>query len=254
MQDVIQAIQTQIRRQGRAGSKYTRLQNAITEAVSARTLHPGQKLPPDKVLAATIGMSLGTVQKALVNLQSQGIVERAPRRGTVVSAGRVEQDDVFVFRFRDKRSGEVIRPEVRMLSIQRDRRTGPWQDFLDGELVCFRRLVRIDLEPPVFSEVFTSMQSAAEWLDRDPQTFPAFSVHRHLHRHHGLLAVRTESEVSIGAFDEAARHYLMANESALGLTWDIRSYTPGDVPATFQRLQVPASHRPLEFRGMLSDA
>ena len=70
----------------------------------------------------------------------------------------------------------------------------------------------------------------------------------------GLLAVRTESEVSIGAFDERARHYLMADESALGLTWDIRSYTPGDVPATFQRLQVPASHRPLEFRGMLSDA
>ena len=255
MQDVVHAIQAHIRQQPQSGNKYLRLQCAISEAVSRRAILPGQRLPPDKALAASIGMSLGTVQKALVNLQGQGILSRAPRRGTVVTTERVEQDDVFVFRFRDKHTGEVIPPQLRMLSIEKDDREGPWREFLGGrDLVCFRRLIRVELEPPVFSEVFTLLESAAEWLDRDPRSFPAFSVHRYLHRNHGMLSVRTESEVSIGQFDENACHYLMKDDPATGLIWDIRSFAHGDVPTSFQRIQVPPNHRPIEFRGMLSDA
>ena len=116
---VISQIQSSLNGKVTGEAKYLRLQTIIGELVAQGRVLPGQRLPADKPFADMIGISLGTVQKALINLQKQGVVDRAPKRGTVIAEHLVDEGDIYVFRFRDD-AGELIKPQVRMISIAED--------------------------------------------------------------------------------------------------------------------------------------
>ncbi len=230
-------------------AKYARLQEALARMILEGALQPGLQLPSDKSLAEQVGVSLGTVQKALTNLQKRGLVTRAPRRGTVVADRAVSETDVFVFRFREADTGNLILPKVRTLSVEMDDRDGPWRQFLQTDnIVRFERLLQIGVEPPVYSEVFIPAEHGRGLLGRPLADFAGFSVHRHIESCHGAPTLRSESKVRIGSFAPHPAAQLMRDEGSANLTWEVSSYTLGDRPASYQRIQIPPDHRPLEFR------
>src|ERR1700759_1358230 len=53
-------------------------------------LAPGERLPPERVLASTLGVSRMTVRQALDALARRGLVDRGVGRGTFVRAARPE--------------------------------------------------------------------------------------------------------------------------------------------------------------------
>lgn len=252
--DVLSEIAETIGNNPNGEAKYRRLERAINSAILTGRLKGNQQLPADKVFADILGLSLGTVQKALNNLKGQGILRRSPKKGTVISDHSVHEDDVFMFRFRDPVTQTLITPEVKMLSIEEVPEKGSWSDFIKSErIICFERMLRIDMEPPVYSQVYVSHDLAKSWLDCSPQEFHGLSIHRYLHCECNQPILRTENKVQIGAFEESARYRLMAEEGTLGLIWDIYGYSYEDAPCTFQRIQLPKEHRPIEFRRSLTD-
>lgn len=59
--------------------KYRRLPDAIIQLISVDALPNGTRFPPDNTMAAELGVSLGTVQKAPVRLEARGLFRA--RRG-----------------------------------------------------------------------------------------------------------------------------------------------------------------------------
>jgi GntR family transcriptional repressor for pyruvate dehydrogenase complex len=53
-------------------------------------LKPGDRIPPERELAVTVGVSRSSVRDALRDLEMRGLIDRKPGRGTVVKAAREE--------------------------------------------------------------------------------------------------------------------------------------------------------------------
>jgi GntR family transcriptional regulator of arabinose operon len=69
---------------GKDPPKYEQLKNGITAAILSGRLQPGELLPPEKVLAASLGIARNTVRQALQELEKRGLLQRIHGRGTFV--------------------------------------------------------------------------------------------------------------------------------------------------------------------------
>ncbi len=74
---------------GHGGAKYLAIADAIEAAVRTGELRPGERLPPQRALAAELGVDLTTVTRAYTLAREAGLIEGAGRLGSFVrnSAG-----------------------------------------------------------------------------------------------------------------------------------------------------------------------
>lgn len=71
---------------------YQQIEAQVAHAVARGDLGPGDRLPPERGLAATLGVSRMTVRQAFDQLARRGLVERGVGRGTFVSSPKVDLD------------------------------------------------------------------------------------------------------------------------------------------------------------------
>lgn len=57
----------------------------IERLILSGELPPGAKLPPERELATTLGVSRASIRDALRDLEMRGLLERTPGRGTIVA-------------------------------------------------------------------------------------------------------------------------------------------------------------------------
>jgi GntR family transcriptional regulator len=69
---------------------WAQIEARLAERIAGGGLAPGERLPPERALAATLGVSRMTVRQALDALARRGLVERGVGRGTFVRAARPE--------------------------------------------------------------------------------------------------------------------------------------------------------------------
>jgi DNA-binding transcriptional MocR family regulator len=64
---------------------YRRLTDALARDIGAGTLRPGMRLPPQRLLADRLGLSVGTVTKAYEEAEQRGLVAGHVGRGTFIA-------------------------------------------------------------------------------------------------------------------------------------------------------------------------
>ncbi len=99
---------------------YEQVRLRLIEGISAGRWRPGEALPSEAALAASHGVAIGTIRKAVDSLVAERALVRHQGRGTFVTAhdgGRL----LFHFFHIVGRSGARPYPEVRTLSFRRDR-------------------------------------------------------------------------------------------------------------------------------------
>ncbi|GAA3211669.1 FadR/GntR family transcriptional regulator [Nonomuraea helvata] len=96
---------------------YVQLAEHIARFIEAQGLSPGDRLPPERRLAAELGVSRATLSRALVALEVQGKVEVQHGNGAVVLAPAAEEarPDLPLFLVgRDR--GEIARAREAVMS------------------------------------------------------------------------------------------------------------------------------------------
>lgn len=228
--------------------KYLRLVAAFSDCVVSGQFKPGQRVPTETDLADALPVSVGTIQKALAKLASDGLVVRHRKTGTFIAERRSQVNEVFVYRFKDPETGKVMLPFVRTLAVEVDDTVGPWQKVLGAKkTVRIDRLVWFDEQPPAFSSVYFKYEHGREFLDLPLEDLHGLSVHRRLIEQFNLPAIRMEHSIACRSLTEAACQELMLARNTIGLVWHITDYSIGDMPLLFQRYQLPPGHRPLEI-------
>ena len=88
----------------------------IREVASGRLID-GEKLPPERDLASSLGIAVGTLRKALADLEAKGLLERIQGSGNYIRA-RAEVSSVYaMFRLELLEGGGL--PTARVLCVDR---------------------------------------------------------------------------------------------------------------------------------------
>jgi DNA-binding transcriptional MocR family regulator len=77
---------------GLTGPAYQRILKALESAIRSGELHPGERLPPQRTVAARLGVDLTTVTRAYSAARERGLVEGTVGRGTFVRAPALDED------------------------------------------------------------------------------------------------------------------------------------------------------------------
>ncbi len=111
-------------------TKRSALRLALTSAIRDGVLKPGERLPAETDLARMLGVSLGTVQNALGQIQDLGLVVRRRGDGTRVLDDTAMAPSVWHFRFRVRQTGLPFRTANQEIEILQTSARGPWTDHL----------------------------------------------------------------------------------------------------------------------------
>lgn len=225
--------------------RYRRIIDALVRAIEHGILNPGDRLPPEIKMATLFAVSVGTIQKALAHLADSGFLQRSRRRGTFV-AGR-QAEDVFVFRFKNPATGKILIPFTRVLSVTEDDSEGPWRKFLDvARSVRVERLVWVEGDSPAFSQFHISIEHGRHLLEEPIENLHGVSFHQILGRKFNLPTLRTSHRLQCRTLCQAACRHLLVPEGTFGTVWDVVGFSHRRA-TTYQSLQIPAGHRPIEL-------
>lgn len=233
--------------------KYLCVFEAFKKCIRSGCFKPGQRVPAETELTERLPVSLGTVQKALTKLAERGFVVRNRKTGTFIADRNSQVSEVYVYRFKDPETGQLIMPFVRVLSVSVDETSGPWQAALKTER-CIRidRLVWVEQDPPVFSNMYLSWEHGLDLLDVPVEELHGSSCHRVLIDRFNLPTLRMEHKIGCRKLSDHACEQLMIPNGTVGLVWDVKDFSFDDEPNIFQRFQMPPGHRPMELEEVLN--
>src|SRR5438270_7364056 len=126
-------------------AKHVQLRHSITRLIQSGALQAGGRLPPEQELARAIGISLGTVQKALTALANEGWIVREHGRGTFGQGSGRPIAENWHYRFVDPETGRLAPVYSRLLERRRTNETGPWAAALGGDREGYVEITRLIL-------------------------------------------------------------------------------------------------------------
>lgn len=173
--------------------KYIQISEMLIRDVAAGHLADGAKLPPEREMAADLGISVGTLRKSLADMQDKGLLERVQGSGNYVRA-QSDVNSVYAFFRIEKINGGGL-PTAHVVSVDRLRKPMGAPDFgaaAEGHRI--RRLRRLD-------DVLVAVEEI--WLDGaygDQITKSALSESLYLfyRQHLGLVIAAVEDRVGCG--------------------------------------------------------
>lgn len=127
--------------------KYKVLQDGLSDAIRKGVISDNELLPTESALTNITPFSLGTVQRALQNLVSAGLIVRKAGVGTIVAPWRRELENPLHTKFMNE-EGDLLPVYTEVLSRRRVSGSGPWQDFLKSHPHTLEIKRRLILERP----------------------------------------------------------------------------------------------------------
>lgn len=227
-----------------AVAQYRRVKQQITEALRQGKWKHGQRIASEPQLAARYGVSVGTVRKAVGELEAENILVREQGRGTfVVSHTRDYMLNVF-FRIVDH-DGRKELPTMQLLSMKRGRadrltaerlRLAPRAAVVDIEALLSLQqrptiLDRIRLPARMFEELGEHL-----FKTRDGTLYGLFQ------ERFGITVVRADEFITAVAAGEREARLLGVARGAPLLRILRTAYTYKDVPVDLRVRLIDASH------------
>lgn len=169
---------------------YVQLSELLIREIAAGRYIDGDKLPPEREMAVSLGTSVGTLRKALAELTRRDFLERRQGSGNYIRVPEKQENIYALFRVELLEGGGL--PTASVLSVDRVIKPDTLPDFgpaRDGHRI--RRLRSLNGKPAVLEEI---------WLDGDrAATLTAQDLSESLYLHYrtelGFWISRAEDRV-----------------------------------------------------------
>lgn len=230
-------------------TKRTAVRLAISNSIKIGVLRPGDYLPPEKVLAEVLKVSLGTVQVALGQLQDTGLVQRRRGDGTRVSDTEPFTDNIWHFRFLSRDSNTPLRMVDSKLMMSRVSSAGYWPEIFGDQAFyfCFTRKIRMQEGTRAAAYMYIP-GSLSKDLDKvDVSELEMVNIRPFLETYLNLKINRHTSRVSVVTPDKAEiiGLGLLAQQPYYEIS--AIAFTGAKTPVYYQRIFVSVADCNLEF-------
>jgi GntR family transcriptional regulator len=176
-----------------AAPLYAVVERHLMREIMAGRLADGARLPPERDMAASFGVAVGTLRKALAALEERGLLERRHGSGNYIRAGQEISGIYSFFRLERPAGGGV--PSARILDLRRIVKPAGAPDFGPSrEAQRLRRVRLLDDVPAALEEIWID---ASHLPDLTPAMLEAPLYHA-LRRAVGLWIAAAEDRVGLG--------------------------------------------------------
>lgn len=171
---------------------YLQISELLIRDIAAGRLIDGERLPPERDMADELGISIGTLRKALADLTEKGLLERIQGSGNYIRQGGTQESIYAMFRLELLSGGGLPRADI--LNAVRTRKPEDLPAFgTSREGTRIRRLRYLNETIIAVEEI---------WLDGDAgfvkRDLLSDSLYRFYQKHLGFWIVRAEDRVTIG--------------------------------------------------------
>lgn len=173
---------------------YIQISELLAREIAAGIWPDGARLPTEVELARSLGVAVGTLRKALADLEGRGLLERIQGSGTYVRA-RARTGAIYEFFHLELKDGAGL-PTARILSLDRLPHPDFAPRFGDGsstEAWRIRRLRYLGDAPAAVEEIWFDVRHAPSL---DAADIPE-SLHLFYREALGFWIARVEDRVSV---------------------------------------------------------
>ncbi len=205
---------------------YIQLSELIIREMNAGRLMDGERLPPEREMARVYGTSVGTLRKALAELESKGLLRRVQGSGNYVQRAQTPVGLYAMFRLELHSGGGL--PAAKVLSVDVLEKPSTLPAFGTSTFATrFRRLRYLNDEAIALEEI---------WLDASVGTLSrevlSDSLYQTYLKRLNFWIVRAEDRVSVARFPD----------------WIPPDFTPEDSACGYvERLSWAEPREPVEF-------
>lgn len=241
-----------------ARTKRSAVRLAVAQAMRDGVLKDGDLLPPEKRLAEIFGVSVGTVQAALQQLQQRGEIVRRSGYGSRVVLGDSFSSAIWHFRIVDRESGRRLTVDAEQIRIDEigrgeagaaaegDPLAPVWSAFLgkDDSYVRIRRNLTMSNGAAVAGRMLLRTRTAPGLLKIAPDELTAVNIRTFLQDEFGVATARASTEIHCAdpkVFREAIRG-LFPERAPAAPVLELRAQAVAhdDRPVYFQTIHIPS--------------
>ena len=220
---------------------HRQVRDAIAEHVAAGMWRPGQRLPSERRLCETFGVSRVTVRRALGSLVAAGVLEVAPGRGWFVATGPLSEPPNLLLSFTAMARARGLEPtaivrehEVRRATIDEAESLGVAPG---AELVHLERVRLLDGIPVAVDRSLVPLVRCPALASTD---FTTASLYEVLREEAGLVPSLAETTVEAEAAGDELAELL-----DLTASWPVLVTTQ----TTYDQHQRPLEASRIVYRG-----
>jgi len=172
---------------------YQRTAERLIREIAAGRLLDGERLPPERDMAADLGISVGTLRKSLADLQERGFLERRQGSGNYIRHAP-EAAGVYAFFRLELAEGGGGLPTAEVLSVKRCAKPACAPGFGPSpEAHRIRRVRSVDGVPAALEEIWLDGDRTAEIRASDLSE----SLYLYYRDRLGLVISRAEDRVGL---------------------------------------------------------
>jgi GntR family transcriptional regulator len=222
--------------------KHVRLRNAVLSAIRKGYLRPGDQIPPEQEFSRAIGLSLGTVQRALNGLATVKAVTREQGRGTFIAESNLPYDELWQFRFVERIGDAPLPVRADVIERRMVRQRGQWADLLgnDDKGYCeVTRAITVDAKFRCLSRFYVSIARFPKIM-KMPESKIAGNLKRVLAEAFDTPTLSLDQYILPCVFDDDVSAQLGVDRGTSGMVIHAVGHSIGQEVISFQSLWVPA--------------
>jgi GntR family transcriptional regulator len=178
---------------------HQQISEMLIREIAAGRMIDGEKLPPEREMAAGLNIAVGTLRKALADLERKGLLERIQGSGNYVRCKPDVASVYSMFRLELVEGGGL--PTAHVLSVERLPKPRDFPAFgASGEGHRIRRLRSLGGKPAAVEEIWLD-GSYAEAIDAEELSESLYLYYR---KALGFWIARAEDRVGVGTVPEWA--------------------------------------------------
>ena len=180
--------------------RYVQISEMLIRDIAAGRRADGSRLPPERRMAVELGVSVGTLRKALDMLAERGLLNRVQGSGNYVKS-RASVPSVYAMFRLEKVGGGGGLPTAEVLSVDllaKPEAAPPFGPSADGHRI--RRLRRLDGEPVAVEEIWLD----GGWAAALEPAELSESLYLHYRTALGLVIGQAEDRIGLGTVPDWA--------------------------------------------------
>ncbi len=226
---------------------YYRLQVELLEKIENGLWSPGESIPPERHLAESFGVSVGTVKKAVLNLVHDGYLYRVQGKGTFVAGTTLRRESLRYYRLQEAFGGKEARLKVKLLGLQQIKGKTPHNRYLkirvNQGLYEARRVFLLAKKPVVYTVSYLPQNLFKNLHTHPLSLFEKITLYQALEKHYGVPTIYNQELFGIVTADKRIAGVLQIDHGQAVLSIEMIAFTYKDRPYEYRKAYILTNGR-----------